>query len=94
MNYQHKNLLSDEEKAFYQKFFEKALEDLLEKKNKEIKEEFEKITNDLILEEVDRFINIHGASITNRHNFFKRDYFASREIFENVFNDRINKNRW
>ena len=37
MNYQHKNLLSDEEKAFYQKYFEKALEDLLEKKNKEIK---------------------------------------------------------
>ncbi|EEF2017693.1 hypothetical protein C1565_22650 [Salmonella enterica subsp. enterica serovar Enteritidis] len=88
MNYGYKNLLSNEEKDFYQEKFEKALEDLLEKKNKEIKEEFEKITNDFILEKIDE------EDLGDRHNLFIKEYFALRGIFENVFNDRINKNRW
>lgn len=88
MNYGYKNLLSNEEKDFYQEKFEKALEDLLEKKNKEIKEEFEKITNDFILEKIDE------EDLGDRHNLFKKEYFALRGIFENVFNDRMNKNRW
>lgn len=88
MHYGYKNLLSNEEKDFYQEKFEKALEDLLEKKNKEIKEEFEKITNDFILEKIDE------EDLGDRHNLFKKEYFALRGIFENVFNDRINKNRW
>lgn len=88
MHYGYKNLLSNEEKDFYQEKFEKALEDLLEKKNKEIKEEFEKITNDFILEKIDE------EDLGNRHNLFKKEYFALRGIFENVFNDRMNKNRW
>ncbi|EAM6467094.1 hypothetical protein N5N14_004254 [Escherichia coli] len=88
MHYGYKNLLSNEEKDFYQEKFEKALEDLLEKKNKEIKEEFEKITNDFILEKIDE------EDLGDRHNLFKKEYFALRGIFENVFNDRMNKNRW
>ena len=88
MNYGYKNLLSNEEKDFYQEKFEKALEDLLEKKNKEIKEEFEKITNDFILEKIDE------EDLGDRHNLFKKEYFALRGIFEDVFNDRMNKNRW
>ena len=88
MHYGYKNLLSNEEKDFYQEKFEKALEDLLEKKNKEIKEGFEKITNDFILEKIDE------EDLGDRHNLFKKEYFALRGIFENVFNDRMNKNRW
>ncbi|HDE0924082.1 TPA: hypothetical protein PCB02_005370 [Klebsiella pneumoniae] len=88
MHYGYKNLLSNEEKDFYQEKFEKALEDLLEKKNKEIKEEFEKITNNFILEKIDE------EDLGDRHNLFKKEYFALRGIFENVFNDRMNKNRW
>lgn len=88
MIYGIKNLLSNEEKDFYQEKFEKALEDLLEKKNKEIKEEFEEITNGLILGKIDK------ENLGNRHILFKKEYFALRGIFEDVFNDRMNKNRW
>ena len=94
--------LSIEDEKIYNEEFNKILDLLISRKNQELKDEFEKMTNYFIMEKIDKFLHLHLNGRNNpfamsrkdaleRENLYNIEYFAVRKIFEDVFNKRINK---
>ncbi|EBO7672769.1 hypothetical protein CYN39_004603 [Salmonella enterica subsp. enterica serovar Newport] len=100
-DYIRSSKISIEDERIYKEEFNKILDVLIDRRNKELKDEFEKMTNYFIMEKIDAFLHLHlnGKNMFSlnrqealqRENLYKVEYFALRKIFEDIFDDRINK---
>lgn len=96
-DYTRTSKLTIEDEKIYKEEFNKILDALIYKRNKELRDDFEKMTNGFIAEKIDIFLNSHVNGKMSKEEEFQREnlyhieYFALRKIFEDIFNDRINK---